>query len=98
MKLINKYIDVIKFSVVGFLVVLGVVYGDIGILLFYVMKLFINGNGGLEYVFDDFIFGLLFLVFWIIIFLIIVKYVFIILKVDNNGEGGIFLFFMLVCN
>ncbi|AGX44196.1 KUP/HAK/KT family potassium transporter [Clostridium saccharobutylicum] len=98
MKSTNKHTDVTKFSAAGLLVALGVVYGDIGTSPLYAMKSFINGNGGLEHVSDDFILGSLSLVFWTITLLTTVKYVLITLKADNNGEGGIFSLFTLVRN
>lgn len=75
---------------------LGVVYGDIGTSPLYVMKSVLIGNGGLENISESFILGTLSLVFWTLTILTTIKYVFITLKADNNGEGGIFSLFTLV--
>lgn len=85
-----------KILMVGLFVVMGVVYGDIGISLFYVMKLIVEDNGGLIGINFDFVIGLVLLIFWILILLIMIKYVVIVLNVDNYGEGGIFLFYIFV--
>lgn len=88
--------DCWKFMMVGILVVMGVVYGDIGMSFLYVMKVIVGDNGGLVWVFELFILGLVLLIFWILIILIMIKYVVIVLNVDNYGEGGIFFFYILV--
>jgi KUP system potassium uptake protein len=85
-----------KLTLGGILVTLGVVYGDIGTSPLYVMRSVLIGNGGLENVSEDFILGTLSLVFWTLTILTTIKYVFITLKADNNGEGGIFSLFTLV--
>ncbi len=85
-----------KLTLGGILVTLGVVYGDIGTSPLYVMRSVLIGNGGLVNVSEDFILGTLSLVFWTLTILTTIKYVFITLKADNNGEGGIFSLFTLV--
>ena len=87
-----------KFSLGGILVTLGIVYGDIGTSPLYVMKSVIHGNGGLENISENFILGTLSLVFWTLTILTTIKYVFITLKADNKGEGGIFSLYTLVRN
>ncbi len=98
MKSINKHNNVTKLSLGGILVALGVVYGDIGTSPLYVMKSIIQGNGGLGHISEEFIIGALSLIFWTITILTTIKYVFITLKADNKGEGGIFSLFTLVRN
>lgn len=98
MKSINKHNNVTKLSLGGILVALGVVYGDIGTSPLYVMKSIIEGNGGLGHISEEFIIGALSLIFWTITILTTIKYVFITLKADNKGEGGIFSLFTLVRN
>ncbi|ALB46564.1 KUP/HAK/KT family potassium transporter [Clostridium beijerinckii] len=98
MKSTVKHNDVTKLSLGGILVALGVVYGDIGTSPLYVMKSIVEGNGGLEYISENFILGSLSLIFWTITILTTIKYVFITLKADNKGEGGIFSLFTLVRN
>ena len=96
MKSTIKHNDVSKLSLGGILVALGVVYGDIGTSPLYVMKSIVQGNGGLEHISENFILGALSLIFWTITILTTIKYVFITLKADNKGEGGIFSLFILV--
>ena len=96
MKSTIKYNDVSKLSLGGVLVALGVVYGDIGTSPLYVMKSIVQGNGGLEHISENFILGALSLIFWTITILTTIKYIFITLKADNKGEGGIFSLFILV--
>lgn len=83
-------------AVGGLLVTLGVVYGDIGTSPLYVMKSVLHGNNGLEQVSENYILGSLSLVFWTLTILTTIKYVFITLKADNKGEGGIFSLYTLV--
>ncbi len=68
--------------------VLGVVYGDIGTSPLYALKASLNeftatGTHALE------IMGVLSLMFYALILTVTVKYVLLILRADNNGEGGI---------
>ena len=79
-----------------FLVTIGIVYGDIGTSPMYVMKSILEGNGGITQVDESFIIGSLSLVIWTITLLTTFKYVFIAMKADNHGEGGIFSLYSLV--
>lgn len=72
------------------IVALGVVYGDIGTSPLYTMQTFLNGQGGLAHTDRAAVLGILSLVFWSITLITTVKYVFIAMRIDNNGEGGIF--------
>lgn len=85
-----------KFSFGMFLVTIGIVYGDIGTSPLYVMKSIMEGNGGIGEINRDFIIGSLSLVIWTITLLTTVKCVFIAMKADNHGEGGIFALYSLV--
>ncbi|WP_459480706.1 KUP/HAK/KT family potassium transporter [Clostridium saccharoperbutylacetonicum] len=93
-----KQNNINKLTLAGIVVTLGVVYGDIGTSPLYVMKSILEGNGGLQNVSENFILGVLSMVFWTITILTTIKYVIITLKADNNGEGGIFSLFTLVRN
>ncbi len=65
----------------------GVVYGDIGTSPLYAMKEVFTGHHELPV--DQLnIFGVVSLVFWSLMLIVTLKYVFIILRADNNGEGG----------
>jgi KUP system potassium uptake protein len=65
----------------------GVVYGDIGTSPLYALKeVFAHGHVALT---AGNIYGVLSLVFWTLTVVVSVKYVALILRADNNGEGGL---------
>ena len=65
----------------------GVVYGDIGTSPLYALKeVFANGHVPLT---ERNIYGVLSLVFWTLTVIVSIKYVVLILRADNNGEGGL---------
>jgi KUP system potassium uptake protein len=65
----------------------GVVYGDIGTSPLYALKqVFASGHVPLT---PDNVYGVLSLVFWTITVIVSLKYVVLILRADNNGEGGL---------
>jgi KUP system potassium uptake protein len=66
---------------------LGVVYGDIGTSPLYAVKECFNPEFGLAPTPDNVI-GICSLFFWTIFFVVIVKYVFFVMRADNKGEGG----------
>ncbi len=66
---------------------LGVVFGDIGTSPLYALKESFIGHHPLA-VDPAHIFGVLSLIFWTMSLIVTVKYVFIILRADNEGEGG----------
>ncbi|WP_298810513.1 potassium transporter Kup [uncultured Sphingomonas sp.] len=66
---------------------IGVVYGDIGTSPLYAMKEVFVGHHPLT-VDQLHIFGVVSLMFWSLISIVTVKYVLMILRADNNGEGG----------
>ena len=68
---------------------LGVVYGDIGISPLYAIKECFHGLHTIE-LSDSNIMGVFSLVFWSLTMVVTIKYVFFILKANNQGEGGIF--------
>jgi KUP system potassium uptake protein len=66
---------------------IGVVYGDIGTSPLYALKqVFANGHVPLT---PHNIYGVLSLVFWTLTVIVSIKYVVLILRADNNGEGGL---------
>ena len=66
---------------------IGVVYGDIGTSPLYALKeVFAHGHVPLT---PDNIYGVLSLVFWTLTLIVSLKYVMLILRADNNGEGGL---------
>ncbi|CTP89911.1 potassium transporter Kup [Xanthomonas graminis] len=75
----------------GFAVVLGaigVVFGDIGTSPLYTLKEAFSPHYGLTPDHDT-VLGILSLVFWALMIVVTLKYVAIIMRADNDGEGGI---------
>lgn len=66
---------------------IGVVYGDIGTSPLYAIQATFTGPHPLPVV-EANILGVLSVMFWTIMLLVSFKYVMIILRADNNGEGG----------
>jgi len=66
---------------------IGVVFGDIGTSPLYALKESFIGHHPLA-VDQAHIFGVLSLVFWTMLLVVTLKYVFIVLRADNKGEGG----------
>ncbi|MFS8036553.1 potassium transporter Kup [Xanthobacter sp. AM11] len=67
---------------------LGVVFGDIGTSPLYALKQGVLAVGGTNFLGAD-VLGLLSLITWSIILSVTVKYVMLVLRADNDGEGGI---------
>ena len=78
------------------LAALGVVYGDIGTSPLYALKEIFSG--GHVATTRDNILGVLSLVFWTLTVIISLKYVLLILRADNNGEGGLIAMLALATN
>src|SRR3954466_4228050 len=75
---------------------LGVVFGDIGTSPLYALQtVFHADHGAVEPVRSD-VFGVISLVFWSVTIVVSVKYVTLIMRADNNGEGGIMALIALV--
>ncbi|MDI1272784.1 potassium transporter Kup [Polaromonas sp.] len=75
---------------------IGIVYGDIGTSVLYALKVvFESGYVPLT---PDNIYGLLSMVFWTITVIVSLKYVTLILRADNNGEGGLIAMLALATN
>jgi KUP system potassium uptake protein len=66
---------------------IGVVYGDIGTSVLYAIKE-VFGSGHVEFTPDN-VYGILSLFFWTLTVIVSLKYVTLILRADNNGEGGL---------
>ena len=75
---------------------LGVVYGDLSTSPLYVYKsTFAEDIEHSET--NEEIYGVLSFVFWTLTLVPLLKYVFIVLKADDNGEGGTFALYSLLC-
>ncbi len=81
-----------KITAAGLLVALGIVFGDIGTSPLYVLK----AIAGTEPISEEIILGALSCVFWTLTLQTTIKYVILILRADNKGEGGILALFSLV--
>jgi KUP system potassium uptake protein len=66
---------------------LGVVFGDIGTSPLYTIKTAIEWSGGA--IAPEEALGMLSLIFWTLIIVTSIKYVAVIMRADNDGEGGI---------
>ena len=67
---------------------IGVVFGDIGTSPLYTMREVFGGPHGMPLTASN-VYGLLSLVFWALVVIVTLKYVFLIMRADNRGEGGI---------
>jgi KUP system potassium uptake protein len=67
---------------------LGIVYGDIGTSPLYAFKESLRAAGGGAGQAPE-ILGILSLIFWSLLILVSLKYVLLLLRADNHGEGGI---------
>jgi KUP system potassium uptake protein len=70
------------------LAVLGVVYGDIGTSPLYAIRASVNQFGNVPVTATE-VMGILSLIFWSLILVVTIKYVTLIMRADNRGEGGI---------
>lgn len=82
-----------RLSVMGLLVTLGIVYGDIGTSPLYVMRAII---GATPVITTDYIIGAVSCIIWTLTIQTTLKYVVLALRADNKGEGGILALYALV--
>ncbi len=76
---------------------MGVVYGDIGTSPLYTMKEVFNPSNGIPL--DTFhLIGAVSVIFWGLMMVVTLKYVLLILRADNRGEGGIMALTALAAN
>ncbi|HJQ58888.1 MAG TPA: KUP/HAK/KT family potassium transporter, partial [Vineibacter sp.] len=80
------------------LAALGVVYGDIGTSPLYTLRETFHHSGGLSPKDPGAVLGVLSLVFWALILTVTIKYVVLILRADNRGEGGVLALARLASN
>jgi KUP system potassium uptake protein len=81
-----------KVTAATLLVALGIIYGDIGTSPLYALKAVI----GTRKIDEILVYGGLSAIFWTLILQTSIKYIWLTLKADNNGEGGIFSLYALV--
>ena len=75
-----------KVTIASLLVALGIIYGDIGTSPLYVFKAII-GTRNINLML---VYGGVSCVFWTLVFQTTIKYIWLTLRADNHGEGGIF--------
>lgn len=81
-----------KVTGAGLLIALGIIYGDIGTSPLYVFNAIINNR----VISDELIVGSLSCIIWTITLQTTLKYVVLVLRADNKGEGGTFALYALV--
>jgi KUP system potassium uptake protein len=69
---------------------IGVVFGDIGTSPLYAFREAVRAASGGSPANADAVFGVLSLIFWALILIVTLKYVLVLLRADNKGEGGTF--------
>jgi KUP system potassium uptake protein len=74
---------------------LGIVYGDIGTSPLYALQNAFGATGHVTPTHDD-VLGLVSLIFWAILLVVALKYVTVVMRADNEGEGGILALLSLV--
>jgi len=87
----KRHLD--KVSAAGLLVALGIIYGDIGTSPLYTLRAIIGPNNPIN---PDVVRGAVSCIFWTLTLQTTIKYVILILRADNRGEGGIFALYALV--
>jgi KUP system potassium uptake protein len=90
----NNESSLSKFTWIGMIVTIGIVFGDLGTSPLYVMRAIVGAKQGLPD--ENYILGALSCIFWTLTMQTTVKYVFIALRADNKGEGGILALYSLV--
>jgi KUP system potassium uptake protein len=81
-----------KVTFASLVIALGIIYGDIGTSPLYVLNAIVNG----KIIEEKLILGALSCIIWTLTLQTTVKYVWLTLKADNRGEGGIFSLYALV--
>jgi KUP system potassium uptake protein len=76
---------------------LGVVFGDIGTSpLYTVQTVFSPGDPHPVKVTEDSLFGIISLIFWSVTIVVTITYVLLVMRADNDGEGGIMALIALI--
>lgn len=88
--------DKSRLTFLGVIITIGIIFGDIGTSVLYVMKSFVNNSDAMMS--ENLVLGFVSLIFWVMTLQTTTKYVMIALKADNHGEGGVFSLFALIKN
>ncbi len=81
-----------KVTSAGLLIALGIIYGDLGTSPLYVFNSIVSGR----LINEALVIGSISCIFWTITLQATIKYVILILRADNRGEGGTFALYALV--
>ncbi len=81
-----------RVTAAGLLIALGIIYGDIGTSPLYVFNAIVKGRVINEFL----VIGSLSCIIWTITLQTTIKYVWLVLRADNRGEGGTFALYALV--
>ena len=81
-----------RVTAAGLIIALGIIYGDIGTSPLYVFNAIIGGRE----ISDELILGSLSCIIWTLTLQTTIKYVILVLRADNRGEGGSFALYALV--
>ncbi len=81
-----------RVTIASLLVALGIIYGDIGTSPLYALRAVI----GERTINDVLVYGGVSCIFWTLVFQTTVKYIWLTLQADNQGEGGVFSLYALV--
>ncbi|MEO6825906.1 MAG: potassium transporter Kup [Microbacteriaceae bacterium] len=71
------------------LAALGVVFGDIGTSPLYALKTVFTLDGGAVNAGEGDVYGVISLIFWSITIIVSIKYLSVLMRADNDGEGGV---------
>lgn len=88
----DRHLHIPPVSGAALLVTLGIIFGDIGTSPLYVIKAII----GTQEITRDLVLGGVSCIFWTLTLQSTIKYVILVLRADNRGEGGIFALYTLV--
>ena len=88
--------DKSRLTFLGVIITIGIIFGDIGTSVLYVMKSFVHSSDAMMS--ENLVLGFVSLIFWVMTLQTTTKYVLIALKADNYGEGGVFSLFALIKN
>ena len=70
------------------LAAIGIVFGDIGTSPLYALKECFSPEHGIPYS-PESVFGIISMLFWAVLLIVTLKYVVIVMRADNKGEGGV---------
>ncbi len=81
-----------RVTIASLLVALGIIYGDIGTSPLYALRAVV-GERAID---EVLVYGGVSCIFWTLVFQTTVKYIWLTLQADNNGEGGVFSLYALI--